>query len=119
MQACYILLTIVILNTTTLIHANAVHTEKPKQKRSVYDIIPHSNNIVVPDNEDYKKIGINGIEANNKQSGTPKMYRKMITKLMREKIRKFFRVEEKNVSSLLFLKDMQVLSEHIEAILRT
>ena len=51
-----------------------------------------------------------------KQFGTQKMFKKSVTKIMRTQIKKWFRRERRNLSTLRFLKDMKVLSDKLEAI---
>ena len=81
----------------------------------VFDIIPQAN--TKNDEEENKRKSSSGFESCT-QFGTQKMFKKTVTKIMRRKIKKWFRTERENLSPLQFLKDMKVLSNKLEAISR-
>ena len=89
MRLCYLIPALMILSSATLRHS----AQLDGHKRSVYDIIPHANNI---DEEMKRKKEIG-------YSGTLRKFRKWMKISMRKKIRNMF-TSERTMLSLLFLK---------------
>ena len=111
MRICYLIPALCILSSATL--GDKVAVQRGRHRRSVFDMIPQAT---TEDGEKKISKDIGRTSKGERHSGGNMMFTKLITKVMRKKIRKWFRSERENMSSLQFLKDMNVLSDKLETI---
>ena len=96
-----------------LLHSN-IHGDdvQVRMKRAVWDIIPHVETDQIEDkknDEVKKKIDLVHTKSGNLPTSTYKMYRNIIAKLRKEKIRKWIKKEEENKSTSMCRQKKQKL----------
>ena len=75
------------------------------------DRIKRSDFCIFPNTQDNEKQNKKETITGRQLSRTPKIFKKSVTKDMKKKIKRWFRIEMKNQSSLQFLEVMKVLSD--------
>ena len=115
MKASYLILALWTLSFATLRQEGRdnIAAINHRQIRSVFDLIPQANN--QEDGKEKKAEVVEGV-GDKKYLVKGNMFKKSITKIMRKKIKKWFRTERENLSSLRFLEDMKVFSDHLDEI---